>query len=1175
MFQIKENREEWIAVRSFKAKLAMAKLNATRSNPSQALPKRDVSGHLTGEFDISGLPLKLKKHIITAGIIQGDIFDYGDGFACIREGDISERTSTTSKVLLLQVQANTLDSYAKAISAVETLVDEVLEPQKKIVKHTLNRRSWGDVMKNDYEIHDLIRPVVSHLITKGIIKGDLYCASGAVVCAKGSPYLADDLPPEATSEGPIYLLIQGPNDRTLHRAALGIRKLITEAEEIINNDAPEVIAVVKAAEKEDLVPVNVVDLTQDNQYPPFLPQLGEGIDADVTRCLVMLQWLLAHPLFVSFVIRPPSGCEAKTFSRKMVSTALFCLQLYDQYKCRHSKTSCNDCLRFFSEVQSAAFDCCQRVLQDGYDISTLILVDDYIKRLSIDPTQIGVLYDYPLPMNLFDLDRCRLFIDVAIDRGLKTEESHIVSYLKSTNFFYPVKAYQKITTGSQVNPCPSKNRNARKYPSYCSLDHHGGLINFHLSTINNASPQRFFFPDAPKIPKCDYFPLLRKLTIFSNLSSFTKKNSKKAHSETVKGSSMLHAAYDLAVQSSLLTPQTGTHNTSGSSQNVQRDQGNEKNESSKLPVSFSTLREPSGASKNTPNPNPTPNPSRILRKQIRKGKLEMRLEEKKAEVNKTMEQLKEKYGTNHFWTADPSKLNDGNAKEMLANLSGNQTDSHPQSGSSQPQTFSGFLRPPNIQNALSMMQTSMPIQKPNVFGTQTSIQGGNAPLSLNSGKQPEQTDAQGNEWLGVISQLQEFIQGTNKNATQGNYPSEFSLDEDIYAEPQESEITYPPLTIPEKTAVDNDSPQEGVLSSIIEQLQNFIHSNNQTKENPESEMSPKDVLKNPSVSGQRTVNEENRASSKHLPEQSQHKRVADSTTDAPQQKQPRIETTNNNPSTTSSKMPDLKLKNSENAIKPPTNQGASQTGRVIKPPTTQGPSQAGRVIKPPTNQGTSQAGRVIKPPTNQGTSQAGRVIKPPTNQGTSQEQVIDLTKQLDIVPEVSILGDSMLQRARSQFGGSRRKDCREDHFTMQHLLTDVMNFYSERQRLNHFCVLMCGVNDIFTDVPPVAFNQMLKKLINFLLAKGHYIFLVTIPNVICSVAEINKKTLGMNGFLLSYHTKAKLSIIPFHKKFLEYQNRKSLFHSIRETTLNRFTVLSDIACTLIREMIEEEARKIK
>ncbi|XP_054285874.1 uncharacterized protein LOC129002238 isoform X3 [Macrosteles quadrilineatus] len=1110
MFQIKENREEWIAVRSFKAKLAMAKLNATRSNPSQALPKRDVSGHLTGEFDISGLPLKLKKHIITAGIIQGDIFDYGDGFACIREGDISERTSTTSKVLLLQVQANTLDSYAKAISAVETLVDEVLEPQKKIVKHTLNRRSWGDVMKNDYEIHDLIRPVVSHLITKGIIKGDLYCASGAVVCAKGSPYLADDLPPEATSEGPIYLLIQGPNDRTLHRAALGIRKLITEAEEIINNDAPEVIAVVKAAEKEDLVPVNVVDLTQDNQYPPFLPQLGEGIDADVTRCLVMLQWLLAHPLFVSFVIRPPSGCEAKTFSRKMVSTALFCLQLYDQYKCRHSKTSCNDCLRFFSEVQSAAFDCCQRVLQDGYDISTLILVDDYIKRLSIDPTQIGVLYDYPLPMNLFDLDRCRLFIDVAIDRGLKTEESHIVSYLKSTNFFYPVKAYQKITTGSQVNPCPSKNRNARKYPSYCSLDHHGGLINFHLSTINNASPQRFFFPDAPKIPKCDYFPLLRKLTIFSNLSSFTKKNSKKAHSETVKGSSMLHAAYDLAVQSSLLTPQTGTHNTSGSSQNVQRDQGNEKNESSKLPVSFSTLREPSGASKNTPNPNPTPNPSRILRKQIRKGKLEMRLEEKKAEVNKTMEQLKEKYGTNHFWTADPSKLNDGNAKEMLANLSGNQTDSHPQSGSSQPQTFSGFLRPPNIQNALSMMQTSMPIQKPNVFGTQTSIQGGNAPLSLNSGKQPEQTDAQGNEWLGVISQLQEFIQGTNKNATQGNYPSEFSLDEDIYAEPQESEITYPPLTIPEKTAVDNDSPQEGVLSSIIEQLQNFIHSANQTQENAEREISPKDVLKNQSVSDQRNMSEENRArSTSRFPEQSQQKRVADSTTDAPQQKQPRIETTNNNPSTTSSKLPELKVKNPENVIKPSTSQGASKT------------------------------------------------------------QVANLIKQPDNIPEVSILGDSLLQRARSQFGGSRSKDCRENHFTMQGLLNEVMNFYSEGQRLNHFCVLMCGVNDMFTDISLVALNQTLKRLLNFLSGKGHYVFLVTFPNVISSVAEINRKAIDMNGFLASYHSKPNLSVIRFHKKFLQCENRKSLFYSIREKSSISFTVLSDIACKLIREMIEK------
>jgi len=822
MYQPRMSPSEVIAVKAFRAKLTMARLNIARTNKGNAFQTHATtsSGHISGEFDITGLPMPVKKHIIIAGIIQGDIFQYGDGFSCIKEIIVPETRSTSSKTLNLIVRAETHKSYATALEIVETLMDEVLEPQKETCKRQTGCRSWSQVLTKKFDIEHLAKPVISHLITKGIIKGEIYQRTGAIVNAKGSPYLTDVCTQD--SEPPLYLWIQGPLDKNLFWAVEKIQNLIKEAEEISCDDTPEIVFEGKVPEPRSNViatepTINVIapggekdaiasgaktDVKTPLQYPPFLPQLGQTPAADVERCRVLVQWLLAHPLLVSFMACPPKNCASSPMkiSLKGVMTALLCLPIYDQYKCTHSmpNQTCQSCHWFFSNAKSVVEQCFHAVANRGFDISMLMSVDDYIKDVAMDSRQIGVLYDYPLPSNMYYRENCRLFIDLVINYGLGFEESDIESYLKSTKHWYPLKAYQKIV----VNPSTFYNSANTKllrpsYPLYGSLEHHGGLINFHLETIGNASPGRLFPADAPKIPRCKYFPFLNRLFAFSKLHNFTKKDTNVLDRQPDDMSDSISlAAYQLTREMNTANASTSSHESHegqlvpqpssfGSFQDSQMPKGGLQppssrpdsqnlNPSSNPQVGFSWrgpfITQPKP--KENPTSSSNPNPSRLLRKEIRKEKREAIANQKREEVNKTIEELKEKHGTNSFWTMNPSELSTEGGKEKIQHFLN-------QSGTPSAPVITSPLFTQNMQQVLGNMQLSMPTLQPTLFGTQFLMQTTQESksvletplLSTNRifGQQPEsdasqmpKDTSQPTPFSSVISQLEEYIEAAGK-----------------------------------------------------------------------------------------------------------------------------------------------------------------------------------------------------------------------------------------------------------------------------------------------------------------------------------------------------------------------------------------------------------------------------
>lgn len=172
--------------------------------------------------------------------------------------------------------------------------------------------------------------------------------------------------------------------------------------------------------------------------------------------------------------------------------------------------------------------------------------------------------------------------------------------------------------------------------------------------------------------------------------------------------------------------------------------------------------------------------------------------------------------------------------------------------------------------------------------------------------------------------------------------------------------------------------------------------------------------------------------------------------------------------------------------------------------------------------------------------------------------------------QVSILGDSLLQNARKKFGGSNTLDHIRDLCTIKQLTVDVITHHSRGGTFNPYCVVMCGVNDIINSVTLSDFNQELKKLINYLLRKGYYMLLVTLPLTVSSVMTINNSVPAFNGIIMSYHTKPNISIIPFHKVFKESKSSALLLKSIHLNTKYCPVVLSENACTFIKELIEKE-----
>lgn len=172
--------------------------------------------------------------------------------------------------------------------------------------------------------------------------------------------------------------------------------------------------------------------------------------------------------------------------------------------------------------------------------------------------------------------------------------------------------------------------------------------------------------------------------------------------------------------------------------------------------------------------------------------------------------------------------------------------------------------------------------------------------------------------------------------------------------------------------------------------------------------------------------------------------------------------------------------------------------------------------------------------------------------------------------QVSILGDSLLQNARKKFGGSNTRDYIRGSCTIEELTDDVIKHHSRGGTLNPYCVVMCGVNDIINSATLSDFNQELKKLINYLLRKGYYMLLVTLPLTVSSVMTINNSIPAFNGIIMSYHTKPNISIIPFHKVFKQSKTSSLLLKSIHLKTKYCPVVLSENACTFIKELIEKE-----
>uniref|UniRef100_A0A1B6L7I9 Uncharacterized protein n=1 Tax=Graphocephala atropunctata TaxID=36148 RepID=A0A1B6L7I9_9HEMI len=237
MKQAKADLEAAANVSLFRVKLDFTKRNLNQSLSQQ---KKSTSPPNPLELDISlnisDLPVRVKKHFITAGIIQGQIFDSSGAFACIAfdnaklQGRFPEKKSQC-----LRLKGPHYQSLVLAVDIVETLLDEVVKPGNNAVpvkKAKLSRTEEEKMYEVDYEIKDFPMAAIDSVIVKGIIEGRLHQASDAVVTARGNPHLQNP----THNERLLYLHIQAHHHLATLLAIQEIDKIINEGK--LENSLP-------------------------------------------------------------------------------------------------------------------------------------------------------------------------------------------------------------------------------------------------------------------------------------------------------------------------------------------------------------------------------------------------------------------------------------------------------------------------------------------------------------------------------------------------------------------------------------------------------------------------------------------------------------------------------------------------------------------------------------------------------------------------------------------------------------------------------------------------------------------------------------------------------------------------------------------------------------------------
>ncbi|KAG8281220.1 hypothetical protein J6590_063420 [Homalodisca vitripennis] len=214
MEQMVEDLEVDTNVMIFRVKLFLARtelneaMSRTQFQMATEPPVKDV------KLDVTDLPTRVLKHLITSGIVRGKIFELSDAFACLSCNPELQAKFPGKRNAFIYIKGPHHQSLLLAVDTVEMLLDEVVKRNTgPVSKVPALERYWSEMREVDYEIKDFPVAAIKNVISRGIIRGKVNEFSGAVVSARGNPHLSN--PPQ--NDRTLYLHIQAPDHHSILR----------------------------------------------------------------------------------------------------------------------------------------------------------------------------------------------------------------------------------------------------------------------------------------------------------------------------------------------------------------------------------------------------------------------------------------------------------------------------------------------------------------------------------------------------------------------------------------------------------------------------------------------------------------------------------------------------------------------------------------------------------------------------------------------------------------------------------------------------------------------------------------------------------------------------------------------------------------------------------------------
>ncbi|XP_046687320.1 uncharacterized protein LOC124372950 [Homalodisca vitripennis] len=152
----------------FRVKLFLARtelneaMSRTQFQTATEPPVKDA------KLDVTDLPTRVLKHLITSGIVRGKIFELSDAFACLSCNPELQAKFPGKRNAFIYIKGPHHQSLLLAVDTVEMLLDEVVKRNTgPVSKVPALERYWSEMREVDYEIKDFPVAAIKNVIFQG------------------------------------------------------------------------------------------------------------------------------------------------------------------------------------------------------------------------------------------------------------------------------------------------------------------------------------------------------------------------------------------------------------------------------------------------------------------------------------------------------------------------------------------------------------------------------------------------------------------------------------------------------------------------------------------------------------------------------------------------------------------------------------------------------------------------------------------------------------------------------------------------------------------------------------------------------------------------------------------------------------------------------------------------